>query len=79
MDRKTLPGAPGHNGLPFADSAAGALLDADGVVIGWTPAAEELLSLPADRVCGRPARKLLADPAGLPGPPGGRPVSAWSG
>ncbi|MCX4867438.1 SpoIIE family protein phosphatase [Streptomyces sp. NBC_00257] len=79
MDRKTLPGAPGHSGLPFADSAAGALLDADGLVIGWTPAAEELLSLPADRVCGRPARKLLADPAGLPGPPGGRPVGAWSG
>ncbi|MFE3149545.1 SpoIIE family protein phosphatase [Streptomyces sp. NPDC059218] len=79
MDRKTLPGTPGHSGLPFADSAAGALLDADGVVIGWTPAAEELLALPADRVCGRPARNLLADPAGLPGPPGGRPVSAWSG
>ncbi|MFG3530858.1 SpoIIE family protein phosphatase [Streptomyces sp. NPDC047917] len=79
MDRKTLPGTPGHSGLPFADSAAGALLDAAGVVIGWTPAAEELLSLPADRVCGRPALRLLADPAGLPGPPGGRPVGAWSG
>jgi serine phosphatase RsbU (regulator of sigma subunit)/PAS domain-containing protein/anti-sigma regulatory factor (Ser/Thr protein kinase) len=79
VDGKTLPGAPGHSGLPFADSAAGALLDADGLIIGWTPAAQELFSLPADRVCGRPARELLADPAGLPGPPGGRPVGTWSG
>ncbi|GGV78348.1 hypothetical protein GCM10015535_13140 [Streptomyces gelaticus] len=75
----TLPGAPGHNGLPFADSAAGALLDADGLIIGWTPAAEELFALPADRACGRPARELLADPAAWPGPPAEYRMSAWYG
>ncbi|WP_326765271.1 SpoIIE family protein phosphatase [Streptomyces sp. NBC_01591] len=79
MDGKTLPGAPGHNGLPFADSAAGALLDTDGLIIGWTPAAEELFALPAESVCGRPARELLADPAGWPGPPGEYRMSAWYG
>ncbi|MET9663541.1 PAS domain-containing protein, partial [Streptomyces sp. NPDC006510] len=60
MDGNTLPGTPGHSGLPFADSAAGALLDADGLIVGWTPAAEELFSLPAGSVCGRPVRELLA-------------------
>ncbi|WP_405752111.1 SpoIIE family protein phosphatase [Streptomyces sp. NBC_00012] len=75
----TLPGAPGHNGLPFADSAAGALLDADGLIIGWTPAAEELFSLPADRACGRPARELLADPDSWPGPPAEYRMGAWYG
>lgn len=75
----TLPGAPGHNGLPFADSAAGALLDADGLIIGWTPAAEELFGLPAEQVCGRPALELLADPAAGPEPPAGYQETAWSG
>ncbi|MFE2725866.1 SpoIIE family protein phosphatase [Kitasatospora sp. NPDC059327] len=49
---------------PFVDSAAGALLDADGRIVRWTREAERLLSLPADEVCGRPVRELLADPAG---------------
>ncbi|MFI5767434.1 SpoIIE family protein phosphatase [Streptomyces sp. NPDC051658] len=79
MDGKTLPDAPGHNGLPFADSAAGALLDADGLIIGWTPAAEKLFALPAEQVCGRPALELLADPAAGPEPPAGYRETAWSG
>ncbi|MFF1906244.1 SpoIIE family protein phosphatase [Kitasatospora sp. NPDC058218] len=48
---------------PFVDSAAGALLDADGRIVRWTREAERLLALPAHEVCGRPARELLADPA----------------
>ncbi|MFJ2584095.1 SpoIIE family protein phosphatase [Streptomyces sp. NPDC087538] len=75
----TLPGAPGHNGLPFADGAAGALLDGDGLIIGWTPAAEELFSLPADQACGRSAMELLADPDGWPEPPGEYRTSSWYG
>ncbi|MEE1769815.1 SpoIIE family protein phosphatase [Streptomyces sp. JV185] len=75
----TLLGAPGHSGLPFADSAAGALLDADGLIIGWTPAAEELFGLSAEQVCGSPALELLADPAAGPEPPAGYEETAWSG
>ncbi|MEV0534138.1 SpoIIE family protein phosphatase [Kitasatospora sp. NPDC050463] len=48
---------------PFVDSAAGALLDADGRIVRWTREAERLLARPAHEVCGRPARELLADPA----------------
>ncbi|WP_354642827.1 SpoIIE family protein phosphatase [Kitasatospora camelliae] len=47
--------------FPFVDSMAGALLDADAVIVGWTPAAEELLAYRAEQVCGRPVRELLAD------------------
>ncbi|MEV7718383.1 SpoIIE family protein phosphatase [Streptomyces sp. NPDC088184] len=79
MDGKTLPGVPGHSGLPFADSAAGALLDADGVIIGWTAAAAELFTLPAEQVCGRPALELLAAPAVGGEPPAGDAEAAWSG
>ncbi|MFB6815325.1 SpoIIE family protein phosphatase [Streptomyces sp. NPDC056347] len=79
MDGKTLPGAPGYDGLPFADSAAGALLDADGMVVGWTPAAAELFALTAEEVCGRPAVELLADPASRPLTPEGHRGAAWSG
>ncbi|MFE7463591.1 SpoIIE family protein phosphatase [Streptomyces sp. NPDC057499] len=79
MDGKTLPGAPGYDGLPFADSAAGALLDADGTVVGWTPAAAELFALTAEEVCGRPAVELLADPASRPPTPEGHRGAAWSG
>ncbi|MFJ6013226.1 SpoIIE family protein phosphatase [Streptomyces sp. NPDC092952] len=79
MDGKTLPGAPGYGGLPFADSAAGALLDADGLVVGWTPAAAELFGLTAEEVCGRPAVELLAAPASRPPAPEGHRDAAWSG
>ncbi|MFF8691939.1 SpoIIE family protein phosphatase [Streptomyces sp. NPDC015144] len=79
MYGKTLPGAPGYGGLPFADSAAGALLDADGLVVGWTPAAAELFGLTAEEVCGRPAVELLADPASRPPTPEGHRDAAWSG
>ncbi|MFE6662410.1 SpoIIE family protein phosphatase [Streptomyces sp. NPDC057697] len=79
MDGKTLPGVPGHSGLPFADSAAGALLDADGVIIGWTAAAAELFSLPAEQVCGRPAVELLAAPATGAEARAGHPEAAWYG
>ncbi|MEU6869519.1 SpoIIE family protein phosphatase [Streptomyces sp. NPDC046751] len=79
MDGKTLPGVPGHSGLPFADSAAGALLDADGVIIGWTAAAAELFTLPAEQVCGRPALELLAAPAVGGEPPARDAEAAWSG
>ncbi|WP_406204247.1 SpoIIE family protein phosphatase [Kitasatospora sp. NBC_01560] len=65
--------------FPFVDSAAGALLDADGRITRWTPQAEQLLSLPAERVCGRPVRELLADPATWPALLTERATEAWSG
>lgn len=40
-------------------AAAVAVLDASGTVVGWTPAAEELLGHPAADVVNRPARRLL--------------------
>ncbi|MEU9132761.1 SpoIIE family protein phosphatase [Kitasatospora sp. NPDC048540] len=47
---------------PFTGSLAAAVLDPEGVVVGWTAAAQALLSRPAGEVCGRPVRELLADP-----------------
>ncbi|MFF9566189.1 SpoIIE family protein phosphatase [Streptomyces sp. NPDC014685] len=79
VDGKTLPGAAVHSGLPFADGAAGALLDAEGRIIGWTPAAAELLALPADAVRGRPVRELLADPTARTGLWVDRPEGVRSG
>ncbi|KOV12514.1 protein kinase [Streptomyces sp. XY431] len=56
-----------HRGRsPFVDNAVGALLDADGRIVRWTPEAARLLGLDARQVHGRPARELLADPAGWP-------------
>ncbi|MEV7124048.1 SpoIIE family protein phosphatase [Kitasatospora griseola] len=47
--------------LPNIDGVAAALVDSDGLVVGWTAAAEQLLALDAAQVTGRPARELLAD------------------
>ncbi|MFI9329811.1 SpoIIE family protein phosphatase [Kitasatospora sp. NPDC052868] len=65
--------------FPFADSAAGALLDADGRIIRWTPEAGRLLSLRADQVCGHPASELLADPDAWTGLLADRTAGGWSG
>ncbi|MFB8202314.1 ATP-binding SpoIIE family protein phosphatase [Kitasatospora purpeofusca] len=51
---------------PFVDNAVGALLDADGRIVRWTPEAARLLGIDARQVRGRPARELLDDPAGWP-------------
>ncbi|MFE6867901.1 SpoIIE family protein phosphatase [Kitasatospora sp. NPDC057692] len=51
---------------PFVVDAMGALLDADGRIVRWTPEAERLLALGAAQVRGRPVHELLADPAGWP-------------
>ncbi|WP_149030410.1 PAS domain-containing protein, partial [Kitasatospora sp. MBT66] len=51
---------------PFVDNAVGALLDADGRIVRWTPEAARLLGVDARQVRGRPARELLDDPAGWP-------------
>lgn len=74
-------GTPPHDqgGLLLTDGAAGALIDTDGRVVGWTPGAEELLALPADRVCDRPARELLADGDAWPALLSGRSPGAWTG
>ncbi|WP_241844523.1 ATP-binding SpoIIE family protein phosphatase [Kitasatospora sp. CB01950] len=47
--------------MPSIDGVAAALVDGDGLVVGWTAAAEQLLALDAAQVTGRPARELLAD------------------
>ncbi|MFF7455377.1 SpoIIE family protein phosphatase [Kitasatospora sp. NPDC008115] len=51
---------------PFVVNAVGALLDADGRIVRWTPEAERLLELGAAQVHGRPVHDLLADPSGWP-------------
>lgn len=51
-----------------AEVAATALLDSRGVVVRWSPAAEQLLGHPAAQVLGRPAVELLARPE-RPQPP----------
>ncbi|WP_328885247.1 SpoIIE family protein phosphatase [Streptomyces sp. NBC_00316] len=45
-----------------AEVAATAVLDARGVVVRWSPAAERLLGHPAARVLGQPAAQLLGSP-----------------
>ncbi|CAN3983307.1 SpoIIE family protein phosphatase [Kitasatospora purpeofusca] len=51
---------------PFVDNAVGALLDADGLVVRWTPEAARLFGLDTRQVHGRPVHELLADPSGWP-------------
>ncbi|MFE2105852.1 SpoIIE family protein phosphatase [Kitasatospora sp. NPDC059463] len=51
---------------PFVVNAMGALLDADGRIVRWTPEAERLLALGAAQVHGRRVHDLLADPAEWP-------------
>ncbi|MYR55119.1 PAS domain-containing protein, partial [Streptomyces sp. SID625] len=66
--------------FPFADSMAGVVLDGRGVVVGWTPAAEELLGHRAEDVCGRPVWGLLRDPDIRPAPPPDRDSgTSWYG
>ncbi|MET7508498.1 SpoIIE family protein phosphatase [Streptomyces albidoflavus] len=52
-------GVPGGGGRGL--SAAAAVLDADGVVVGWSRGAADLLDRSADAVCGHSFRALLAD------------------
>ncbi|WP_371477393.1 SpoIIE family protein phosphatase [Kitasatospora sp. NBC_00315] len=65
---------------PFeAESTAGALVDEDGIVVGWTSAARELLEIRAAEVCGRPVSALLADPSDWPDVLAQRTAGAWTG
>jgi PAS domain S-box-containing protein len=64
------PGSAGPRDLFDASSDAAAVVSADGVVIGWTRGAEELLGHPAPEVVGGSAERLLAmpgDPARVAG------------
>ncbi|WP_418960279.1 SpoIIE family protein phosphatase [Streptomyces tritici] len=81
MNAHPLGGTPSHDrgGLLLTDGAAGALLDANGIIIGWSPGAEQLLALTADEVCGRHAPELLADAAAWPTLVAGRTEATWSG
>ncbi|MGW4382537.1 SpoIIE family protein phosphatase [Kitasatospora sp. NPDC004531] len=49
--------------MPNIDGVAAALVDGDGLVVGWTAAAEQLLALDAAQVTGHSVRELLADGA----------------
>jgi GAF domain-containing protein/anti-sigma regulatory factor (Ser/Thr protein kinase) len=51
---------PGDAGFCFARLAA-AVVDQDGIVVGWSAEAAALLELPGSAVSGRPFRNLLAD------------------
>ena len=81
MNGHPLGGAPSHDpdGLLLTDGAAGALLDAEGRIVGWSPGAEALLALPAASVCGRHAPELLADATAWPTLLAGRTAGTWSG
>ncbi|MEU6476516.1 SpoIIE family protein phosphatase [Streptomyces sp. NPDC047017] len=66
--------------FPFAESMAGVVLDGQGVIVAWTPAAEELLDHRAEDVCGRPVWELLRDPDARPvAPPGYGHDEPWYG
>jgi PAS domain S-box-containing protein len=45
--------------MPNVSGAAMAVVDADGMVVGWTQAAERLVGYSAAEVVGRPAAVLL--------------------
>ena len=52
---------------PFdAATAATVIVDAQGAVIGWSPAAEDLFGRPAHTVVGRSLTEVLPDVAGQP-------------
>lgn len=55
-------GGLGGDAVVGAEVAATAVLDSRGVVVRWSPAAEQLLGHPAAQVLGRPAIELLARP-----------------
>ncbi|MER5353231.1 SpoIIE family protein phosphatase [Kitasatospora sp. NPDC002551] len=56
-----------HRGRsPFVVDAMGALLDADGRIVRWTPEAQRLLALDPGQVHGRRVHELLDDPSGWP-------------
>ncbi|WP_314172358.1 SpoIIE family protein phosphatase [Streptomyces winkii] len=46
-------------GAPQAQSTAAAIIDADGIVRGWTDSAQQLLGYTSEEVLGRPAADLL--------------------
>ncbi|MFD5102931.1 SpoIIE family protein phosphatase [Streptomyces albidochromogenes] len=62
-----------------AGNAAGLLVDGAGTILGCTPAAETLLTRPAEDLCGRRLQELLADPAGWPGIMARRDGPVWEG
>ncbi|MFE9022760.1 SpoIIE family protein phosphatase [Streptomyces sp. NPDC007808] len=56
------PASAGQRAVFDASTDAVAVVDARGVVIGWTRAAEDLLGIPAAEIVGAPAARLLAMP-----------------
>ncbi|MFB6892195.1 SpoIIE family protein phosphatase [Kitasatospora sp. NPDC056327] len=72
-----------HRGRsPFVVNAVGALLDADGRIVRWTPEAERLLALSAAQVHGRRVHDLLDDPGQWPAMSElseGQRTEGWSG
>ncbi|MFD0279489.1 SpoIIE family protein phosphatase [Kitasatospora sp. NPDC127111] len=54
---------------PELDRAAAVVVDARGVIVGWSAAAEDLFGYPVDEVAGRPLATLFTDPEALPVPP----------
>ncbi|CAL9318440.1 SpoIIE family protein phosphatase [Streptomyces sp. SudanB66_2053] len=55
------------------DSSAALVVDARGVVTGWSEGARRLTGFSADEAVGRPVRDLLAEEPGSGRPPPGRP------
>ncbi|WP_405915377.1 SpoIIE family protein phosphatase [Streptomyces sp. NBC_00728] len=65
MDMKNA-GSPGHGRLPDPVTAATAVVDARGIVTGWSTGAQRLLGYASEDVLGRPAAGLLGRGAGSP-------------
>ncbi|MEV7617452.1 SpoIIE family protein phosphatase [Streptomyces sp. NPDC089799] len=68
-----IPGFGELHGPLDVSRAAMAVLDGQGRVVGWSPAAAELLGHPADAVLGRPFTDLAVEP-GHPAVEPGHPV-----
>ncbi|MFG3496559.1 SpoIIE family protein phosphatase [Streptomyces sp. NPDC047928] len=64
MSRSDVPPGADFRGPLDVSRAATAVLDAYGTVIGWGPAAQELLGYPAHEIVGRPIGGLVVDRAG---------------
>ncbi|NLU75314.1 SpoIIE family protein phosphatase [Streptomyces sp. HNM0575] len=58
----SLPDSESGRWTPTGDGTAAAVVDGDGIIVGWSAAAESLLGYAAGDLCGRHVSCLLSDP-----------------
>ncbi|MFE0512257.1 SpoIIE family protein phosphatase [Streptomyces sp. NPDC058964] len=61
--RGATPSGSGRGAHPDPAASATAVVDAQGIVTGWSPGAERLLGYPRQEVVGRPVKRLLGSAA----------------